>query len=115
MIIQGLKAWGRFCKCLGQKFQPYMEVAIPCLLQSAGLTLPDDGNIEESDDERMIQIKTEFLEEKATACVLKIFWRSMARFSRALGGRFLKKILSSSDVSLKVKEASVLEMKSQPL
>ena len=41
--------------------------------------------------------------------------KSMARFSRALGGRFLKKILSSSDVSLKVKEASVLEMKSQPL
>ncbi|KAJ6683792.1 hypothetical protein OIU85_007484 [Salix viminalis] len=72
MIIQGLKAWGRLCKCLGQKFQPYMEVAIPCLLQSARLTLPDDANIEESDDERnrMIQIKTEILEEKAKACVL---------------------------------------------
>jgi len=41
--------------------------------------------------------------------------KSMARFSRALGGRFLKKILSSSHVSLKVKQASVLEMKSQPL
>ncbi|KAJ6750264.1 hypothetical protein OIU85_000862 [Salix viminalis] len=50
--IQGLRAWGRLCKCLGQKFHPYMEVAIPCLLQSARLTLPDDANIEESDDER---------------------------------------------------------------
>ncbi|KAJ6425329.1 hypothetical protein OIU84_025990, partial [Salix udensis] len=70
MIIQGLKVWGRLCKCFGQKFQPYMEVAIPCLLQSARLTLPDDANIEESDDERnrMIQIKTEILEEKATTC-----------------------------------------------
>ncbi|KAJ6378211.1 hypothetical protein OIU78_028450 [Salix suchowensis] len=49
-----------------------MEVAIPCLLQFARLTLPDDANIEESDDERnrMIQIKTEILEEKATTCVL---------------------------------------------
>uniref|UniRef100_A0A6N2ML64 Uncharacterized protein n=2 Tax=Salix viminalis TaxID=40686 RepID=A0A6N2ML64_SALVM len=34
MIIQGLKAWGRLCKCLGQKFQPYMEVAIPCMGQT---------------------------------------------------------------------------------
>ncbi|KAJ6289006.1 hypothetical protein OIU76_024904 [Salix suchowensis] len=71
MRIQGLKAWGRLCKCLGHKFQPYMEVAIPCLLQSARLTLPDVANIEESDERnRMIQIKTEILEEKATACVL---------------------------------------------
>ncbi|KAJ6383850.1 hypothetical protein OIU78_027197, partial [Salix suchowensis] len=31
--------------------------------------------------------------------------KSMARFSRALGWRFLKKILSSSDVSLKVQAA----------
>ena len=31
-----------------------MEVAIPCLLQSAGLTLPDDANIEKSDDERWV-------------------------------------------------------------
>ncbi|KAJ6425330.1 hypothetical protein OIU84_025991 [Salix udensis] len=45
------QVWGRLCKCFGQKFQPYMEVAIPCLLQSARLTLPDDANIEESDDE----------------------------------------------------------------
>ncbi|KAG5241747.1 importin [Salix suchowensis] len=65
------QAWGRLCKCLGHKFQPYMEVAIPCLLQSARLTLPDVANIEESDERnRMIQIKTEILEEKATACVL---------------------------------------------
>ena len=48
------QAWDRLCKCLGQKFQPYMEVAIPCLLQSARLTLPDDANIEESDDERWV-------------------------------------------------------------
>jgi hypothetical protein len=26
-----------------------MEVAIPCLLQSARLTLPDDAKVEESD------------------------------------------------------------------
>ena len=45
-----LQAWGRLCKCLGQKFQPCMEVAIPCLLQSARLTLPDVANIEESDE-----------------------------------------------------------------
>ncbi|KAJ6316160.1 hypothetical protein OIU78_019438 [Salix suchowensis] len=71
MRIQGLKAWGRLCKCLGHKFQPYMEVAIPCLLQSTRLTLPDVANIEESDERnRMIQIKTEILKEKATACVL---------------------------------------------
>ncbi|XP_073266480.1 uncharacterized protein [Populus alba] len=71
MRIEGLRAWGRLCKCLGHKFQPYMEVAIPCLLQSARLTLPDDANFEESDERnRMIQIKTETLEEKATACVL---------------------------------------------
>ncbi|KAJ6990802.1 importin-5-like isoform X1 [Populus alba x Populus x berolinensis] len=71
MRIEGLRAWGRLCKCLGHKFQPYMEVAIPCLLQSARLTLPDDANVEESDERnRMIQIKTETLEEKATACVL---------------------------------------------
>ncbi|KAJ6412817.1 hypothetical protein OIU84_005796 [Salix udensis] len=69
--IQGLKAWGRPCKCLGHEFQPYMEVAIPCLLQSARLTLPDVAYIEESDERnQMIQIKTEILEEKATACVL---------------------------------------------
>eukprot|EP00258_Populus_trichocarpa_P045463 XP_024461482.1 importin-5 [Populus trichocarpa] len=49
MRIEGLRAWGRLCKCLGHKFQPYMEVAIPCLLQSARLTLPDDANVEESD------------------------------------------------------------------
>ncbi|XP_024461168.1 uncharacterized protein LOC7456941 isoform X1 [Populus trichocarpa] len=71
MRIEGLRAWGRLCKCLGHRFQPYMEVAIPCLLQSARLTLPDDANVEESDERnRMIQIKTETLEEKATACVL---------------------------------------------
>ncbi|KAH8502878.1 hypothetical protein H0E87_014255 [Populus deltoides] len=71
MRIEVLRAWGRLCKCLGHKFQPYMEVAIPCLLQSARLTLPDDANVEESDERnRMIQIKTETLEEKATACVL---------------------------------------------
>ncbi|KAB5563927.1 hypothetical protein DKX38_003981 [Salix brachista] len=44
------------CKCLGHKFQPYIEVAIPCLLQSAWLTLPDDANIEESDDQRNTEI-----------------------------------------------------------
>ncbi|KAJ6419529.1 hypothetical protein OIU84_029600 [Salix udensis] len=44
------QAWGRLCKCLGHKFPPYMEVANPCLLQSARLTLPDVANIEESDE-----------------------------------------------------------------
>lgn len=77
-----LQAWGRIAKCLGEAFQPYLQVVMPPLLKSAAME--PDINITDADDEadeedqenvetitlnnKRISIKTSVLEEKATAC-----------------------------------------------
>ncbi|KAK9271814.1 hypothetical protein L1049_002179 [Liquidambar formosana] len=78
-----LQAWGRFCKCLGQEFVPYMGVAMPCLIQSAKLKThvtslssssvdSDDLDNESTKSKTLgsesIEIKNHVLEEKAVAC-----------------------------------------------
>uniref|UniRef100_F6HI02 Importin subunit beta-1/Transportin-1-like TPR repeats domain-containing protein n=1 Tax=Vitis vinifera TaxID=29760 RepID=F6HI02_VITVI len=52
MRICILEVWGRLCKCLGKEFLPYMNVAMPHLLQSADVCL----------------CSLNLLEEKASAC-----------------------------------------------
>ncbi|KAJ9177667.1 hypothetical protein P3X46_012859 [Hevea brasiliensis] len=78
MRNQLLKAWGSLCKCLGQDFQPYLGVAIPLLLQSAqlashvtSLKVSESKHSFESIvtlQDQISEIKSEVLEEKATAC-----------------------------------------------
>nr|XP_016475169.1 PREDICTED: importin-5-like isoform X2 [Nicotiana tabacum] len=76
-----LQAWGRLCKCLGTDFLPYLSVAMPVVLKSAQLknylSVSDNSDTEDSDDESMIKvtsgnkkigIRSALLEEKALAC-----------------------------------------------
>jgi hypothetical protein len=73
-------AWARLCKCLGADFQPYLEIAMPLLLQLANtepeVEIIDSEKVEEFDDEgwqvlpiggKTMCIKTAPLEDKATA------------------------------------------------
>jgi HEAT repeat protein len=82
-----LQACGRICKCLGEKFSPYLPYVIPPLLRSA--LVDPELHVTDADDEdeveaeegmesvtvairgqgnKRITIRTSALEEKATAC-----------------------------------------------
>ncbi|KAJ9703056.1 hypothetical protein PVL29_004711 [Vitis rotundifolia] len=61
MRICILEVWGRLCKCLGKEFLPYMNVAMPHLLQSAAQLKIDFTN-------KLLNASLNLLEEKARAC-----------------------------------------------
>ncbi|XP_055819056.1 uncharacterized protein LOC129887853 isoform X2 [Solanum dulcamara] len=73
-----LKAWARFCKCLGKDFLPYMSVVMPPLLHSAQLkldvTIYFADSESDGDDDRMqsirIGINPSVIDEKTIACQL---------------------------------------------
>lgn len=78
-----LKAWSRFCNCLGKDFPPYMSVVMPPLLHSAQLNLDvtiyfADSELDDDDDgmpsitlgDIRIGIKPSVVAEKVLACQL---------------------------------------------
>jgi hypothetical protein len=75
-------AWARLCRCLGKDFEPYLDLVMPALLNSAQTQPPvevvdtDDVDSLDPEDgwefiplgEQTFCIKTTALEEKETAC-----------------------------------------------
>ena len=92
-----LLSWARLCKCLGQDFEPYLDMAMPGLMNSAKTEPPleviDAEDAESFDEEgwelipfgeQTVCIKTTALEEKATACNILLC------FADELKGKFFR-------------------------